>query len=176
MLKTKNSKVQFLPQYNISKLRNSSRSSLLPGIYIRMEINTSCISRIFLFISNNFTVISHFINMVRSVRLARQVVFLLYTKNEPKTDCFYTVSGRRGLGSDGNWNGSVLCIADAVHTVRTVCWTRGWKARAKRLGGDSRSRNYRHVYPLLADTAAVAANTLYSLTLADPTDADMMRQ
>lgn len=88
MLKTKNSKVQFLQQYNISKLRNSSRSSLLPGIYIRMEINTSCISRIFLFISNNFTVISHFINMLRSVRLARQVVFLLHTKNEPKTDCF----------------------------------------------------------------------------------------
>lgn len=88
MLKTKNSKVQFLQQYNISKLRNSSRSSLLPGIYIRMEINTSCISRIYLYISNNFTVISHFINMLRSVRLARQVVFLLHTKNEPKTDCF----------------------------------------------------------------------------------------
>lgn len=87
MLKTKNSNIQFLQQYNISKLKNSSRSSLLPGIYIRMEINTSCISRMFLFVSNNFTVISHFINMVRSVRLARQVVFLLHTKNEPKTDC-----------------------------------------------------------------------------------------
>ena len=37
--------------------------------------------------------------------------------------------------------------------------TRVGKARAKRLDGDSRSRwNCRHIYSLLADTAAIAAD------------------
>ena len=51
----------------------------------------------------------------------------------------------------------------------------GRQARAKRLGGDSGSRNCRHVCSLLADTAASAADALYSLTMADPTHAAMMR-
>ena len=38
------------------------------------------------------------------------------------------------------------------------------KAQAKRLEEDSRShRNYRHIYSLLANAAAIAVDTLYSL-------------
>lgn len=73
----------------------------------------------------------------------------------------------------GGW---ALGIAHALHTVRTVRWTRGRPAGAKRQGGDSGSRKCRHVRSLLADTAAAAADTLYSLTVADPADADMMRR
>lgn len=52
----------------------------------------------------------------------------------------------------------------AVHTGPTVQEPRVGKVQAKRLEEDAKScRSCRHAYPLLAGTAAVAADTLFSL-------------
>ena len=72
----------------------------------------------------------------------------------------------------------LLLLMPVVLLITLFTEPRVGQAQAKRLEGDSRSRrSCRHIYSLLADTAAVAVDiTICSALVADPRDTAVMLQ